>query len=115
MTKHIEDDNQKALFQWSAHIKELRWMHAIPNGGNRNVREGARLKAQGVKSGVWDIFLPLPKNGYHGLYVEMKAGKNKLTANQIEFGQYVHKHGYLTHTCYSWLEAKKVISEYIGI
>ncbi len=114
VNSHIEDDHQKALFKWAANIPELRWMHAIPNGGKRNVREAARLKAQGTKSGVWDIFLPIPTNGYHGLYIEMKAGKNKLTKNQHEFGDFVHKQGYLTHTAYSWLEAKQVICDYMG-
>ncbi len=114
MPKHIEDDNQKALFQWAAHIKELRWMHAIPNGGKRNAREGARLKAQGAKSGVWDIFLPLPLNGVSGLYIEMKSGNNKLTENQKEFGEAMKNNGYQCNVCYSWIEAKKVISDYIG-
>ena len=111
--KHTEDDNQKALFQWAKYKPELMWLHAIPNGGKRNYKEAVRLKAQGVKSGVWDIFLPVAKHGYHGLYIEMKAGKNKLTENQHLFGDFAHKQGYLTHTAYSWLEAKKVITEYM--
>ena len=40
------------------------------------------MKRQGVKAGVPDICLPVARNGYHGLYIELKAGKNKATKNQ---------------------------------
>jgi len=112
--------DQKALFTWAALIPELKWMHSIPNGavlaGDKQKRaiQMRTLKATGLKPGVWDVFLPLPRNGYHGLYIEMKAGKNKLSDNQEDFGQEVHENGYLTHVCYGWDEAKRVISDYIG-
>lgn len=121
MNKHIEDDNQKALFDWAAHIPDLRWMHCIPNGAFlagdklKRAKQMSRLKKQGLKPGVWDIFLPVARNGHHGLYIEMKAGKNKLTDNQAEFGGFAHEQGYLTHICYTWLEAKEVICDYMEI
>jgi len=116
-----EYQNQKALFAWAALIPELKWMHSIPNGavlaGDKQKRaiQMSTLKATGLKPGVWDVFLPLPKHGYHGLYIEMKAGKNKLSDNQEDFGQAAHENGYLTHVCYGWDEAKRVISDYIGL
>jgi len=109
---HLEDDNQAALFKWSNYFKQLDLMHSIPNGGFRNAREGARLKRQGAKAGVWDIFLPMAMKGYHGLYIEMKHGKNKLTEKQNIFGSGVKKNGYLTAVCYSWEDAKRVITDY---
>jgi len=54
-------------------------------------------------------------HGYHGLYIEMKYGKNKLTKNQSEFGEFVHAQGYLTAICYNWEEAKRVISNYADL
>ncbi len=111
--KHIEDDNQEAFFKWADYVPELRWMHAIPNGGKRNPREAARLKRQGTKSGVWDIFLPMARHGYHGLYIEMKAGKNKLTDNQKEFGKFVSGEGYCCVVCWSWINAKKEVMKYL--
>lgn len=114
---HAEDAEQEALFKWAAYHEELRWMHAIPNGGNRNIREAARLKRQGVKAGVWDIFLPAPRNGYHGLYIEMKNpnGKGRLSVSQKAFGQYIEQEGYMLEVCNTWLEAKTMICEYMGI
>src|SRR5574343_479576 len=57
-------------------IPELKWLHHIPNGGSRgnDVRSqqirGAQLKAQGVKSGVSDVFLPVKRGQFSGLYIE---------------------------------------------
>lgn len=47
----------------------------VPNGGSRKggAREGARLKAQGVKAGVPDICIAVARGGYMGLYIEFKA------------------------------------------
>lgn len=68
---------QAALFKWSrlasSRYPGLRLMFAIPNGGARDAITGAMLKAEGVKPGVPDIFLPVPVNGFHGLFVEMKT------------------------------------------
>jgi len=58
---------------------------AIPNGGKRNKVVAMRLKQQGVLSGVFDLFLSVPCGKYHGLFLETKYGKNKLTDNQVEF------------------------------
>lgn len=60
----MEVDEQRAVFEWAEYAKGkypwLKWMHHIPNGGSRNKIEAVRLKAQGVKRGVPDIFLPYP-------------------------------------------------------
>jgi hypothetical protein len=49
MNKHIEDDIQSEYFRWCALLKIFAF--AIPNGGKRNAREGARLKKQGTLAG----------------------------------------------------------------
>ena len=93
---------------------ELRWLFAIPNGGARNVRVASKLKMEGVKSGVWDLFLPVPRGKYHGFFIEMKWGKNKLTPNQAEFGEFVNGMGYLTAVCYDWNDAADKIECYLA-
>ena len=94
---------------------ELEWLHAIPNGGKRDKIEAAHLKAQGVKSGVPDLFLPVPKGDYHGLYIEMKVNKNKPTDNQIKWLSALNSFGYATAVCYSAKEARDKIEKYISI
>ena len=89
-------------------------IYHVPNGGSRNRIEAANLKRQGVKEGVPDLCLPVPKNGYHGLYIEMKFGKNKTTKDQEEWLKRLSQYGYKTAVCYGAEEAREVIKEYIG-
>lgn len=118
MPKHAEDAEQKAVFDWAAYFPVLRWLHAIPNGGMRDPREAARLKAQGVKPGVCDIFLPIARRDYHGLYIEMKrdtkSGPARPTPKQSEFMAYANDEGYLAVVCYGADEAIEKIRWYMG-
>ena len=90
-------------------------MFAIPNGGYRRPLEALRFKKQGVKSGVSDIFLPLPRGGYHGLFIELKVGKNKPTRNQLDFLSDMEKEGYQCKVCYGSDEAIANILNYIKL
>lgn len=119
MPRHFEDAEQEAVFQWAAFFPILRWMHAIPNGGKRDKIEAARLRRQGVKAGVSDIFLPLARQGYHGLYIEMKRraeqGPSRETEKQKAFGRFVTEEGYLRVVCYGADQAIQVIKDYARI
>lgn len=116
--KRSEATEQEALIAWCMVFEnrypELKMIFHIPNGGSRNRIEAANLKRQGVKAGVPDLCLPVPKNGYHGLYIEMKYGKNKPTDKQEEWLESLRQHGYETAVCYSADEAREVIKKYIG-
>lgn len=61
------------------------FIFAIPNGGWRDVRTASRLKAEGVRAGVWDLFFAFPHHGFGGLWIELKNGRNGLTKEQKEF------------------------------
>jgi hypothetical protein len=98
-------------------IPELRWLHAIPNGGLRNKSTAGRLKAEGVKTGVVDIFWPyVPNVGrvYRGLYIEMKApGKlNNTSKDQDEFIAYVCNQDYYAAVHDNWRDAANTIQAY---
>ena len=66
-----EAEHQAALFRWaslvSLRLPELRLLFAVPNGGHRHRAVAARLKDEGVKAGVPDLFLPVPRGAFHGL------------------------------------------------
>ena len=113
-----EAQEQTTLFQWAALMThrwpELRLLHHIPNGGSRNAIEAARLKAQGVKPGVPDIFLPCARGSWHGLYIEMKRRKGgRVSDEQKEMIRLLIEQGYKAVVCYGWEEAKNVIVEYM--
>ena len=81
--KRSEATEQELVIQWcnwqQAQHPEAGMIFHIPNGGQPEHNwEAANLKRQGVKAGVPDLFLPVAKNGYHGLFIEMKYGKIKL-------------------------------------
>ena len=109
-----EHEEQAKLFGWTRNHPKLPWMFAIPNGGLRNKATAVRMKSEGVKAGVWDIFLPVPSGQYHGLFIEMKWGKNTLTPAQKEFGDYATQQGYCCKVAYSAEEAIEIIDEYLG-
>jgi len=113
-----ESVEQINLFRWAAYTSgahpELKLMYHVPNGGKRNLTTAKRLKAEGVKAGVPDIFLPVARSGYHGLYIELKKQKGNTTTDNQEFwlGE-LSKQGYQTTVCMGWEEAAKVILNYL--
>ena len=113
-----EHDSQTAFMNYvrfrEGAIPELQWLHAVPNGGARNAVTGARMKAEGVRKGVWDICWPFPCGGYKGLYIELKHGRNKLTPEQEAFGEFVRKQGYKTAVAYTAEKAIEILEEYIN-
>ncbi|MBI5270663.1 MAG: VRR-NUC domain-containing protein [Burkholderiales bacterium] len=78
-----------------------RRFYAIPNGGKRDRITAAIMKAEGVKAGVLDTFLPYPAHGRHGLYIEFKAGKNVMTQEQRDFAAQAIADGYAVAVAYS--------------
>lgn len=117
--KKTEHSEQVALFAWAraneARHLQLGLMFAIPNGGNRHIVTGRKLKAEGVKSGVPDIFLGVPRNGKHGLFIELKVGKNKPSKNQLWWIHSLRAEGYAVEVCYGFLEAQTAIIGYLGL
>jgi hypothetical protein len=113
-----EHAHQVALFAWAATMfnvyPELRLMFAIPNGGLRNKVTAANLKAEGVKSGVFDIFLPAPRSRWNGLFIELKVGNNKPTLEQIKFMNEIQDQGYGATVCWDWKKAAEVIQLYLN-
>lgn len=109
-----EHAQQAALFCWAAAYPELRWMFAIPNGGTRDRITAGKLKAEGVKAGVADIFLPVGKHSVMGLWIEMKNSTGKPSDKQIEFRNDMLKNGYGHVICYGWEAARDTIVSYMG-
>ena len=61
-----EDTEQIAVITWAQwnmqRYPELELLHHVPNGGSRNKAEAVKLKQMGVKAGVPDLHLPVPKD-----------------------------------------------------
>lgn len=117
--RHLEDDFQRQVIETVRYSMRYNdrpltdWLYAVPNGGKRDAREAARLKAQGVKAGVNDLVLPIMAGGFGGLYVELKVGKNTLSDLQLDFHQRAREGGQCVVTCWTLQHVIQVISGYM--
>ena len=126
-----EHGHQSALFaafatpEMRVQYPELeRLMFAVPNGGSRgsNQREaqlnGAMMKAEGVKAGVSDIFVAVPRHTFakghtYGLFVEMKTIIGVESDEQKAFGAAVTAQGYAYCVCRGWMQGYATIRAYM--
>lgn len=115
---HPEDALQVQCVNWfrAQYTEPRAIIFAIPNGGKRNAKEAARLKAGGVRSGVFDLQIigQLKETNQHCMFVELKIKPNKLTDNQKEFKRIAEIHGVPVEVCYSFDEFEKLCHKYLG-
>lgn len=90
-------------------------VYHVPNGGHRSAKEAYFLKLSGVKPGVPDLCIPEPRGHYHGLYIELKVGKNKLSENQRHWIYELNKRGYKAAVCYGASAAVAEIKSYLAL
>lgn len=76
---------------------------------------GKLLKKMGVVKGFSDIFMPRGNNNFKGLFIELKAGKNKPTPSQIDFINKIILEGYAGHIAYGADEAISIIKSFYGL
>ncbi len=122
MTEH---DEQVTLFEWAqlqvntgAH-PELAFMFAVPNGTYKSMAAAQKFKAEGLKKGVPDVWLPVARGHWHGLVIEMKAVQadgepGRTSREQREWLEMLSINGYLTAVCIGADEAINLIEEYLG-
>lgn len=149
-----EHSEQRALFAWATKAKregfdaawneasyavgvkveqyaipELDRMFAVPNGGLRDKITASKLKAEGVKAGVPDVFLPVVMRfpggdvRFSGLFVELKRQttgsgeqrrqKGSTSDIQEDWVAYLRRAGYGVAVAFGWIDAAKQIQSYI--
>jgi hypothetical protein len=119
--KITEHQHQVSVIQWFGmqYPKLLKNIFAIPNGahlaGDARIRaiKMKKLKDEGFKTGVSDLFLMKPMGQYMGMFIEMKSLDGKLQADQEEFLNLATSEGYYAVACYGFLEAKDAITFYL--
>lgn len=113
-----EGEEQATLFSWaqmqSRRRPELKLLFHIPNGGSRNKIEAAHLKAQGVKAGVPDLFLPVARGVWYGLFIELKRQKGgRVSDQQRRWIEALERQGYRAEIACGWREAAAIITDYL--
>ncbi len=94
--KDVEHQEQVALFKWLAlkYPEQNAVTYAVPNAARRSPRQGAYMKAEGLKAGVPDICMAYATSGFHGLYIELKTIKGRPTDSQKEWIDRLWVNGY---------------------
>lgn len=69
---------------------------SIPNGGMRNIGVARKLKAEGVKAGVADLFIMQGNQLHNGLFIEVKTPTGRQQETQKNF----EKNAFANHYCY---------------
>lgn len=87
--------------------------YAIPNGGGRSRAEAGRLKAEGVRKGVSDVFVSFPAHGKHGMYIEMKAPNGRKRDEQEGWIEGSVNLGYAAHFCFGADAAVNIWRAYV--
>lgn len=115
-----EHAEQVALCRWwrpyaRTHGIPESLLFAIPNGGRRDAVTGARLKAEGVRAGVPDMFLAVPRKNAPGLFLELKKQKGgRVSENQKNVHEALSEAGYPVRICRGWDEARAEIEKYLS-
>ena len=118
-----EHDEQAAVIKWFSlkYPDYEKCLIAYPSGaiiGGRN-KWGliAKLKKEGWRKGVPDLFLAVPAGGFNGLWIEMKdAGKTRssVSAEQLEHLDLMAKMGYFAIWCAGATAAIETIDNYLS-
>lgn len=116
-----EHREQCALFEWARNpavlkqYPELRLLSSSLNGVKLSRSQAVKAKKAGMLAGEHDVRLPVARGRYTSLSIEMKAGDNRPTEAQLEYGSLLEAEGAMVRFCWSWTEAKEVIEEYLGL
>lgn len=121
--RYFHDNLQETCVTWFCY--QFPWPHyliySIPNSakvaGKRTTTginlHAVRLKKQGLRKGVPDLCIPMPRGNHSGLYIEMKVGRDKLSEAQKEIMTFLAEQGYKTVIAKSFEDFKMCVTNYL--
>lgn len=120
-----EDALQKSCVEWLTPHRDrglLRFYH-IPNAAKRGGRTMNYLKSMGFAKGVCDLVILIPKREHLtirapadkpvSLYMEMKAGDNKLEPEQSDWAAWLLEAGFQWFEVRTLDELRRIVEPYI--
>ena len=112
-----EASEQRVVMEWArmsqGKYPDLELLHHIPNVRSNKIQR-FQLAKQGVKAGIPDLYLPSPRGGWHGLYIELKTKDGRVSLAQKEVAEKLHRQGYAIQVCWSAEEAIRVLEVYLS-
>jgi hypothetical protein len=111
--------------RWEFQYPELGLLFAIPNGaalashhdrrGRRFSPQASKLKAEGLRAGVPDLCLPIARQGFNGMFIELKVGYNIPSPEQARYLDALAEQNYYAAVCWGAEEAILAIQAYLQI
>lgn len=114
-----EETIQKVVMEW-VNINPVTKKYAgcfihCPNEGKRTPWNGKLMKDMGMRKGVVDLFIAVPRHGHGGAWIELKSACGFLKPEQKQFLKDMSEQNFYTAVCWSIEEAISVISWWFGI
>ena len=118
-----ESQHQSAFVKWLDTVAVLRWPELAKIAGRlpyfhiRNEAARGRRWRTGCSKGVPDLFLAvasMDEHLKHGLFIEMKAGRNTTSPEQDMWITWLRGEGYVAAVCHGADAAIEAVTEYLG-
>lgn len=118
-----ESGIQRRCVSWfdKAYPSQSDGLFAIPNSGGfkggfkSNLGIVARMKAEGVRKGIPDLMIAIPKGQHHGLFIEMKREDGgRVSDDQKKKIAFLASQGYKVEVIRSEEAFKDAVREYMN-
>ena len=119
MGKFTELNIQRGIIRWARmedmNRPELALLHSIPNGAHVSDRNRMSLVSSGLLSGIPDLFLPVPRGTFHGLYIEVKSPTGRVSKPQKYIMDLLTAQNFKCTIVRSFLDGIDAIETYLDI
>jgi hypothetical protein len=88
-------------------------IYSHKNEGKVKIQQAMRAKRMGLKAGIPDLMLPIPKGDYNGLYIELKTQIGRVSKVQNKWLTYLQNQGYQAIVCRSVKDAVQAVANYM--
>lgn len=121
---------QAAFIEWVYRVENLPQYHAlklsfaVPNGARVGIGQAKKLKAEGMRAGVCDWWLPVVREirgerwtglEHKGLCIEFKTRLGRLSKAQTDYRGALESVGWRVEVCRSTEHAIAVVNDYLGV
>lgn len=111
---------QVAVFRlaqlYARQYPELKYLSGSLNGVRLHIGQAVKAKKAGLVRGYPDLFLPVKRRIYSGLFIELKRRKgSSIQPEQYEWREFLVSQGYEHYFCRGADEAWKAILGYLNI
>lgn len=117
-SRRLEEIIQKQVVGWASYASnkypELEMLYHSPMESKRDPKQGATLKAMGMKKGFPDLILPVARDGFFSLAIELKVEDKEPTDEQDWWLLQLDNQGWKTLVCRAFYETRDVIEQYLN-